>query len=84
MVSASMRPGPCTMQVNANFSEVCLPIQGDDSAGQCVSKAGANPAVLYYPYRPGATYIVKGQGCADIMAPPFRMCQNVGPTAMTV
>lgn len=84
LVAVSLKPGPCTLGVTPNFSEVCLSIQGDDSPGQCATKSGPEPALLHYPYRPGATYIVKGQGCADRFAPPDKLCQNFGPSPITL
>ncbi len=93
MVLATVRPGPCTMDAIPNESVVCLAIQGADSQGQCAHRAGADPALVYYPYRPGATYIVTGQGCADVVENPVnhsttgpvtKMCKAIGPTAFTL
>ncbi|BCQ07309.1 hypothetical protein JMUB5695_00730 [Mycobacterium heckeshornense] len=80
MVLATMRPGPCTIHASPNSSVVCLSIQGDGTAGQCASKSGRNPALAYYPYRPGSTYIVKGIGCVNTFKPPYEFCQNFGPS----
>lgn len=80
MVSATMRPGPCTIHASPNSSVVCLSIQGEGTAGQCASKNGANPALAYYPYRPGSTYVVKGIGCVNTFEPPYKLCQNFGPS----
>ncbi len=74
MVLATMELGPCTMEAFANFSVVCLSIERDDSAGQCAS--GGSTTRLYYAYRQGATYIVKGQGCASVLQPPYTICQD--------
>jgi hypothetical protein len=93
MVLASVKPGPCTMDAIPNESVVCLSIQGEDSQGQCAHRAGAHPAFIYYPYRPGATYIVTGQGCADVVEDPVthsttgpvtKMCKAIGPTSFTL
>jgi hypothetical protein len=93
MVLASVKPGPCTMDAIPNESVVCLWVQGEDSQGQCEHKAGSDPALIYYPYRPGATYVVKGQGCADVFEDPTnhtttgpvqKICQAIGPTAFTL
>jgi hypothetical protein len=93
MVLATVKPGPCTMDAVPNDSVVCLSIKGGDSQGQCGHRAGASPALIYFPYRPGATYIVTGQGCADVFEDPVthstagpvkKMCQAIGPTAVTL
>jgi hypothetical protein len=80
MVLATMRPGPCTIHAQATMSEVCLSIQGEDTAGQCTSRNGKEPVLAYYPYRPGSTYVVKGLGCASSIDPPYTMCQDFGPS----
>lgn len=88
-VTATLHPGSCTAHAHTE-STVCLSIQGDDSAGQCGTAYTPNSAVVYFPYRPGATYIVKGQGCADVMegsdspAQPTTVCQNVGTSRVTL
>jgi hypothetical protein len=81
---AALQPGPCTMHASPNFSSVCLSLNGEDSSGQCASKTGTDPAVVYQPYRPGATYTVTGQGCASTFGPPYTVCQNVGPSQVTL
>lgn len=82
--TATVKPGPCTMHASPNYSMVCLSMQGEDSSGQCASKSGGRPAVVYYAYRPGATYVVTGQGCASTFAPPYTMCQDLGPSHFTL
>jgi hypothetical protein len=82
--TATVKPGPCTMHASPNRSMVCLSMQGEDSSGQCASKNGKDPAVVYYAYRPGATYVVTGQGCASTFTPPSTMCQNLGPSHFTL
>ena len=93
MVLASVKPGPCTMDALPNESVVCLSIQGENSGGQCTHKAGTDPALIYYPYRPGATYVVTGQGCADLFENPVnhsttgpvtKICQTIGPTSFSL
>jgi hypothetical protein len=93
MVLATVKPGPCTMDAIPNESVVCLSIQGEDSQGECAHRAGADPALVYYPYRPGATYIVTGQGCADVVEDPVnhsttgpvtKLCKAIGPTSFTL
>ncbi len=93
MVLATVRPGPCTMDAVPNDSVVCLSIKGDDTQAQCAHKAGSAPALIYYPYRPGAAYVVTGQGCADVFENPAnhsttgpvqKICQAIGPTSFTL
>ena len=83
-VTAAMKPGSCTLHAVPNSSVVCLSIEGDDSAGQCATMSGQNAAVIYYTYRPGATYVVKGQGCANTFAPPYTLCQDFSPSRVTL
>ncbi|MFZ0717495.1 hypothetical protein [Mycobacterium sp.] len=77
--------------MNAHTEQtVCLSIEGDDSAGQCGWSSTPNTSIVDYPYRPGATYIVKGQGCTDILqgtaspATPSTVCQDIAATRVTL
>ena len=79
-----MDRGACGLEANPNFFEVCLSIEGGDSAGQCATSSGPDPALLDYIYRQGATYVVKGQGCANTFTPPYTICQNYGPSRVTL
>jgi hypothetical protein len=83
-VLVTMRPGPCTIEAVPNSMVVCLSIAGDGSPGHCAAEAGQQPVRMYYFYRPGATYVVKGQGCASTFTPPYILCQNFGPTQTTL
>jgi hypothetical protein len=83
-VLATLRPGPCTLEANPYQSTVCLSIDGDESSGQCVTKAGPDPAVLYFTYRPGATYVEKGQGCAGLTRPPYTLCEDFPASRFTL
>jgi hypothetical protein len=84
LVVATLRPGPCTMHANPNLSVVCLSVAGSGSQGECASKNGADPAEVRYPYQPGATYVVKAQGCASTFEPPYTLCQDYGPSQFTL
>lgn len=92
MVMASVKPGPCTMDAIPNGSTVCMSLQGQDSRGECNDRVGPEPAMVYYPYRPGGTYIVTGRGCADSFYDPVyqnigpvkTICQTIGPTSFTM
>ena len=84
-VTAVVHAGSCTLHAHTE-STVCLSVDGDDSAGLCESGYDPLPAVVYYPYRPGATYVVKGQGCSDTLegsqspATPATVCQDISPS----
>ena len=84
-VTAVVHAGSCTLHAHTE-STVCLSVDGDDSAGQCESGYDPQPAVVYYPYRPGATYVVKGKGCSDTLegsqspATPATVCQDISPS----
>jgi hypothetical protein len=92
MVLATVKPGPCAMDAIPNGSVVCLSVQGGDTQGQCGKKVDADPASVYYPYRPGATYILTGQGCVDVFessnvqrtGPTSNVCQAIGPMSFTL
>ena len=82
MVEASIKSRKCTIDGSPGSVVVCMSIDGDDSAGQCAS--GGFIAELYYPYRAGATYVTKGQGCALIPQPPYRLCQDIPASRVTL
>jgi hypothetical protein len=84
LVVASLRPGPCTIHANPNSSVVCLSVAGGGSQGECASKNGQEPAEVRYPYQPGFTYVVRGEGCASTFEPPYTLCQNFGPSQTTL
>jgi hypothetical protein len=84
LVSATMRPGPCTIHATPNLSVVCLSVAISGSQGECASKNGQDPAEVRYPYQPGATYVVRGQGCASTFVPPYTLCQDFGPSQITL
>jgi hypothetical protein len=84
LVVATLRPGSCTLHANPNSSVVCLSVAGSGSQGECASKNGADPAEVRYPYQPGSTYVVRGQGCASTFEPPYSLCQDFGPSQTTL
>ena len=84
LVSATMRPGPCTIHATPNVSVVCLSVVGSGTQGECASKNGQDPAEVRYPYQPGATYVLRGQGFASTFVPPYTLCQDFGPTQITL
>jgi hypothetical protein len=84
LVVATLRPGPCTIRARPNLSVVCLSVAGAGSQGECASKSGADPAEVRYPYQPGSTYVVRAQGCASTFEPPYTLCQDYGPSQITL
>lgn len=93
MVVATLKPGPCTIDAIPNESVVCLAIEGSGSNGQCAHRLGSDAALVYYPYRTGATYVVTGRGCAHLIEDPVtglktgpvtKLCQSIGPTSFTL
>jgi hypothetical protein len=89
VVTASMSRGVCTVHAHTEAT-VCLVVEGDGSPGQCATEYDPLAPVVYVPYRRGATYIVTGQGCTDIMegtqstATPSTTCQDVSPSRATL
>jgi hypothetical protein len=88
-VTAAVRAGSCTLHAHTEIT-VCLSVEGGDSAGQCGWGSDPNSAVVYYPYRRGATYVVKGQGCLDTLegsespATPAMVCHDILPSRVTL
>ena len=89
LVTATVHAGSCTLHAHIETT-VCLSVEGGDSAGKCGWGYDPNPAVVYFPYRPGATYVVKGLGCTDTLqgtdspATPTTICQDISPTRITL
>ena len=84
VVTATLSPAACDRSVV--FQAVaCVQMQGEDGPGQCAQQNGILTAqVFYQPYRPGATYIATGRGCASTGNPPRAVCQSKGPIAATL
>ena len=69
----------------AYLTVACVQLQGSDGPGQCQQQNGILTAqVFYQPYRPGATYIATGRGCANTGNPPQPVCQPLGPLTATL
>jgi hypothetical protein len=83
-VLATLRPGPCTLEASPFQSTVCLSIEGQDSNGQCTTRPGTETAEVYVAYRPGATYVEKGRGCAGITVPPYTLCEDFPASRSTL
>jgi hypothetical protein len=84
VVTATLSPAACDRSV-AYQAVACVQMQGDDGPGQCAQQNGILMAqVFYQPYRPGATYIATGRGCASGGNPPQAVCQSKGPITATL
>jgi hypothetical protein len=84
VVKATLTLGACD-QSNSYLLVACVQLQGSDGPGQCAQGEGFLPAQVYYqPYRPGATYISTGRGCATKGNPPQPICQPSGPLTATL
>jgi hypothetical protein len=83
-VTATLSPAGCDRSV-AYQTVACVQLQGTDGPGQCAQQNGILTAqVFYQPYRPGATYIATGRGCATTGNPPQPVCQPIGPVTATL
>ncbi len=83
-VTATLSPAACN-QSTVYMTVACVQLQGSDGPGQCAQQNGILTAqVFYQPYRPGATYIATGNGCANTGNPPQPVCQPVGPLTVTL
>jgi hypothetical protein len=84
VVTAALSPAGCDRS-EPFLSVACVQMQGSDGAGQCTQAEGLGTAQVYYqPYRPGATYISTGRGCASSGNPPRPFCQPLGPYSATL
>jgi hypothetical protein len=84
VVTATLSPAACDGAI-AYLSVACVQLQGSDGPGQCAQQNGILTAqVFYQPYRPGATYVATGRGCANTGNPPKPVCQPVGPLTATL
>jgi hypothetical protein len=84
VVTAALSPAACDQSV-AYQTVACVQLQGSDGPGQCAQQNGILTAqVFYQPYRPGATYIATGRGCATTGNPPQPICQPMGPLTATL
>lgn len=84
MVTATVSPGACQRSV-AYLSVACLQLEGSPEAPKCQQNNGVLAAQVFYaPYRPGATYVSTGRGCANTGNPPQPVCTPVGPVTATI
>jgi hypothetical protein len=84
VVTATLSPAGCN-QSTTYLTVACVQLEGSDGPGQCQQQNGILTAqVFYQPYRPGATYIATGRGCATTGNPPQPVCQPMGPLTATL
>jgi hypothetical protein len=84
MVTATMEPTACD-GANPYLSVACVQLQGEPGPGRCRQNNGPLTARVYLsPYRPGATYVATGEGCASKGNPPQPHCQPSGPLVATL
>jgi hypothetical protein len=84
MVSATLTPAACNRS-QPYLLVACIQLQGSDGPEQCAQNQGLLPAQVYYqPYRPGATYVSSGRGCASTGNPPIGVCQPIAPSIATL
>ena len=84
MVTATLAPFPCTGSINPNSMTVCVSAQGDEAAGACGFEAKPVAARVYFPYRPGTTYVSTGRGCGSVYTDEGSICSEVGPQTATL
>jgi hypothetical protein len=84
VVTSTLSPAACNHSV-AYSSVACIQLQGSAGPGQCAEQNGILTAqVFYQPYRPGATYVATGRGCATTGNPPQPVCTPMGPLTATL
>ncbi len=84
MVTATVSTGTCDGAVT-HRTMACVQMEGSSGPGLCAQGKGILPAqVFFQPYRPGATYIATGRGCAAKGNPPQTFCDQNGPLTATL
>lgn len=84
MVTATVTTRACDGAVTFRTT-ACIQMQGSSGPGECAQGRGILPAkVFFQPYRPGATYVATGRGCASKGNPPQPSCQENGPLSATL
>ena len=84
MVSVTVGPAGCD-GATPYQSVACVQLQGGSGPGECAQSNGVLTARVYLsPYRPGATYVATGRGCASKGNPPQSVCLPTGPVSATL
>ncbi|MCW2593911.1 MAG: hypothetical protein JWQ86_6338 [Mycobacterium sp.] len=84
MVTATLRPYPCTGEINPNSLTVCVNPQGSSSPGNCGFSAVPSVAQVFVPYKPGTTYVTSGTGCGSVYTTQGSICSTLGPVSTTL
>jgi hypothetical protein len=84
MVTATLKPFPCTGHISPNSLTVCIEAQGSATAPQCAFRAVPEMAEVFVPYKPGTTYITSGTGCGSVFTTQGAICASVGPRSTTL
>jgi hypothetical protein len=84
MVTATVSTGACDHSTTYQ-SVVCLQQESSPGPPTCEGNNGMLTAQVFYaPYRPGATYVSTGRGCASTGNPAQSVCTPVGPVTATL
>jgi hypothetical protein len=84
MVTATLKPYPCTGEINPNSLTVCVNPQGSSSPGHCGFSAVPSMAQVFVPYKPGTTYVTTGTGCGSVYTTQGSICSTLGPVTTTL
>jgi hypothetical protein len=84
MVTATLKPYPCTGDINPNSLTVCVNPQGSSSPGNCGFSAVPAVAQVFVPYKPGTTYVTTGTGCGSVYTTQGSICSTLGPVTTTL
>jgi hypothetical protein len=84
MVTATLKPFPCTGHINPNSLTICIAVQGSSTAPQCAFRAVPEMAAVFVPYKPGTTYVATGTGCGSVFTAQGAICASVGPKSTTL
>lgn len=84
MVTATLKPYPCTGDINPNSLTVCVNPEGHSSPGNCAFNAVPSMAQVFVPYKPGTTYVTTGTGCGSVYTTQGSICSSLGPVTTTL
>jgi hypothetical protein len=84
MVTATLKPYPCTGSINPNYLNVCLKAETNAGAGTCGFSAVPSMAEVFLPYKPGTTYVASGTGCGSVYTTQGSLCSSLGPFSTTL
>jgi hypothetical protein len=84
MVTATLKPYPCTGSINPNYLSVCLKAETNAGAGTCGFSAVPSMAEVFLPYKPGTTYVASGTGCGSVYTTQGSICATQDPVSVTL